>query len=83
VHFHVPLHAEPEPPLSATTGVLRAGLAATINACEHFEVETYTWGVLPPSQRPDGPDGLADGIAAELAYARDAMVDLGLKACPA
>ena len=28
VHFHVPLHASPEPPLTATTDVLRAGLAA-------------------------------------------------------
>jgi sugar phosphate isomerase/epimerase len=83
VHYHVPLHAEPEPPLRATTGVLRAGLAALVGgpvaACDHLEVETYTWGVLPPSQRPIGPEALAAGMAAELAYARDTLQDLGLK----
>jgi sugar phosphate isomerase/epimerase len=83
VHFHVPLHAAPEAPLAATTGVLRAGLAAFVSTpgarCDHLEVETYTWSVLPPSQRPDGPPALAAGIAAELAYARDALTQLGLK----
>ncbi|GAA2627034.1 metabolite traffic protein EboE [Dactylosporangium fulvum] len=83
VHYHVPLHAEPEPPLRATTGVLRAGLGALVGGpvavCDHLEVETYTWGVLPHSQRPDSPEALADGMAAELAYARDTLQDLGLK----
>lgn len=83
VHYHVPLHAAPEPPLMATTGVLRAGLATFAAApgarCDHLEVETYTWSVLPPSQRPDGPAALAAGIAAELACARDLLTDLGLK----
>ncbi|MET7392218.1 metabolite traffic protein EboE [Dactylosporangium sp. NPDC005572] len=83
VHYHVPLHAEPEPPLAATTGVLRAGLGALVGgpvaACDHLEVETYTWGVLPPAQRPTGPEALAAGMAAELAYARDVLQDLGLK----
>ena len=83
VHYHVPLHAAPEPPLVATTDVLRAGLAAFVAApgsrCDHLEVETYTWGVLPPSQRPDGATELAVGIAAELVWARDALTELGLK----
>jgi hypothetical protein len=83
VHYHVPLHAEPEPPLQATTGVLRAGLAALLGGpvagCDHLEVETYTWGVLPAAQRPTGPAQLAAGMAAELAYARDTLHDLGLK----
>ncbi|GAA1565018.1 metabolite traffic protein EboE [Dactylosporangium maewongense] len=83
VHYHVPLHASPEPPLQATTDVLRAGLAALLGGpvagCDHLEVETYTWGVLPESQRPTGPEQLAAGMAAELAYARDILHDLGLK----
>jgi sugar phosphate isomerase/epimerase len=83
VHYHVPLHAEPEPPLRSTTGVLRAGLGALVGgpiaACDHLEVETYTWNVLPPAQRPAGPQALASGMAAELAYARDTLQDLGLK----
>ncbi|MFG2039244.1 metabolite traffic protein EboE [Dactylosporangium sp. NPDC048998] len=83
VHYHVPLHAAPEPPLRSTTGVLRAGLGALVGgpvaSCDHLEVETYTWNVLPPAQRPAGPQALADGMAAELAYARDTLQDLGLK----
>lgn len=83
VHYHVPLHAEPAAPLRSTTPVLRAGLGALVGgpiaACDHLEVETYTWGVLPAAQRPIGPSALADGMAAELAYARDTLQDLGLK----
>ncbi|GAA3456823.1 metabolite traffic protein EboE [Dactylosporangium matsuzakiense] len=83
VHYHVPLHAEAEPPLRSTTPVLRAGLAALTGGptavCDHLEVETYTWNVLPLALRPDGPRALAHGMAAELAWARDALLDLGLK----
>lgn len=82
VHYHVPLHAAPEPPLSATLDVLRAGLAAIVGGpaalCDHLDVETYTWSVLPPSRRPADPAQLADGIAAELAFARDELLALGL-----
>jgi hypothetical protein len=69
----VPLHAEPTPPLTSTVPVIRAALHELLTApgprCEHFDVETYTWGVLPPEQRPADAAGLADGIAAELAFA--------------
>ncbi|HEY3003880.1 MAG TPA: metabolite traffic protein EboE [Kribbellaceae bacterium] len=74
VHYHVPLHAAPAPPLRSTTDVLEDALSALVGGpealCDHFDVETYTWGVLPPDLRPDGPAQLAAGIAAELAYAR-------------
>nr|MDT0660576.1 metabolite traffic protein EboE [Micromonospora sp. DSM 115978] len=83
VHYHVPLHADPEPPLRSTTPVLRAALRELLGgaraACDHLDVETYTWGVLPPQRRPDSPAGLAAGIAAELAFARDELVALGLR----
>jgi hypothetical protein len=46
------------------------------------DVETYTWQVLPPAQRPTTPDQLAAGIAAELAFARDELCALGLAPCP-
>ncbi|MGC5032583.1 metabolite traffic protein EboE [Micromonospora sp. DT229] len=82
VHYHVPLHAPPEPPLEATLPVLRAALAALFTAadagCDHLDVETYTWGVLPAARRPDTDAELAAGIAAELAFARDELVALGL-----
>jgi sugar phosphate isomerase/epimerase len=74
VHYHVPLHAAPVPPLQPTTDVLDDALDALVGGaearCDHFDVETYTWGVLPPELRPENPAQLAAGIAAELAYAR-------------
>jgi sugar phosphate isomerase/epimerase len=71
VHYHVPLHAEPTAPLASTTPVLRKAVHEVLAeaACDHFDVETYTWGVLPPEQRPRDAAGLAAGIAAELAFA--------------
>ncbi|HVJ46624.1 MAG TPA: metabolite traffic protein EboE [Luteolibacter sp.] len=52
VHFHIPLDAEPEPPLRATRDQTKQVLAwrrDNPDACQHYEIETYTWGVLPPS----------------------------------
>jgi sugar phosphate isomerase/epimerase len=77
VHFHVPLHAAPAAPLSSTTGVIEAALGHLMAAdepwCDHLDVETYTWDVLPAGQRPEGPAELAGGIAGELAYTRDLL----------
>jgi hypothetical protein len=82
VHFHIPLHATPEPPLAATTDVLAATMRALYGGgralSPHVEVETYTWGVLPEPQRPAGDTGLVAGIAAELRYARDLLVHSGV-----
>ncbi|ANZ41195.1 xylose isomerase [Lentzea guizhouensis] len=64
VHFHVPLHAVPPAPLTSTTDVLVAAVAA-VDPGVHVEVETYTWTVLP------GAGDLADGIAAELRWAHE------------
>lgn len=77
VHFHVPLHAEPEAPLRTTAPRLRTTLAALLGGdrpvCDHIEVETYTWSVLPQP-----PTDLVGGIAAELAWAGDVLSGLGL-----
>ena len=82
VHYHVPLHAQPDPPLSSTGPVLRAALQALFDGpvagCDHLDVETYTWGVLPSGRRPRTDGELAAGIAAELAYARSELGALGL-----
>jgi sugar phosphate isomerase/epimerase len=64
VHFHVPLHAEPDFPLASTNEVITKVLGA-VPADRTVEVETYTWSVLPHRHRQD----LVDGIAAELAWA--------------
>jgi sugar phosphate isomerase/epimerase len=86
VHYHVPLHAAPQPPLHATLDVLRDALAVLVGGdralCDHLEVETYTWNVLPPAQRPSTPGRLAEGIAAEVAFARDELLALGLRGQP-
>jgi sugar phosphate isomerase/epimerase len=56
VHFHIPLDHEPEPPLRSTRDQTREVLQwrrENPDACHHYEIETYTWGVLPKSlQRP-------------------------------
>jgi sugar phosphate isomerase/epimerase len=79
IHYHVPLHAPPSAPLSSTVPVLRDAvrelLAGPEPACDHFDVETYTWGVLPPAQRPRDDASLTAGIAAELAFARTLLTD--------
>ena len=83
VHFHVPLGRAPEPPLSATTGDLRASLAVLVGGetavTDHLEVETYTWTVVPEAVRPTDDAALAVSIAGELAWLRDTLIDLGLK----
>lgn len=75
VHYHVPLHAAPARPLRATTDVVLAALDVLAGRCEHFDVETYTWEVLPPGHRPESPSELVAGIAAELSWARAALAE--------
>lgn len=85
-HFHIPLHADPEPPLTSTLPVLRETLAGLVGGpvprTHHLEVETYTWQALPPALRPKARARLTEGIAAELTLARDLLIDLGLKELP-
>jgi sugar phosphate isomerase/epimerase len=64
VHFHIPLDAEPAAPLGSTRQQVIEVLAWRRDhpqSCTHYEIETYTWGVLPESmQRP-----VVEQIAAE------------------
>ncbi|MFG1604725.1 metabolite traffic protein EboE [Actinoplanes sp. NPDC049265] len=82
IHYHVPIHAQPEPPLRATTGVLRDALRHLVGGpvalCDHLDVETYTWNVLPEGSRPRDPAELVAGIAAELDHARGLLEELNL-----
>ncbi|MEA5367808.1 metabolite traffic protein EboE [Amycolatopsis sp., V23-08] len=81
VHFHVPLHADPAPPLTSTRPVLAATLAELFGGAaartDHVEVETYTWQVLPDAPADDA--GLVAGIAAELDWTRRQLITLGLE----
>ncbi|WP_165987307.1 metabolite traffic protein EboE [Streptomyces sp. YIM 98790] len=82
VHFHVPVHQRPEPPLEATQdhleSTLRALFAGPAPLTDHVEAETYTWSVLPESRRPDGDAALAAGLAAELRWTAGALRRAGL-----
>ena len=81
VHFHVPLHADPVPPLTSTRPVLATTLAELFGGAtartDHVEVETYTWQVLPDAPADDA--GLVAGIAAELDWTRRELTTLGLE----
>jgi hypothetical protein len=64
VHFHIPLDAEPAEPLKSTRQHSRDALLLAEEVpdlCSHWEIETYTWGVMPTAmQRP-----VEEQIAAE------------------
>ncbi|MGE9270753.1 MAG: metabolite traffic protein EboE [Verrucomicrobiales bacterium] len=56
IHFHLPLDHDPVAPLHSTRDHVAKTLAycqENPDLCNHFEIETYTWGVLPEEmQRP-------------------------------
>lgn len=68
IHFHIPLYAKPDPPLGSTQQHAIEAidyLKKHPDFCRHFEIETYTWGVLPEDlQIP-----IEDQIAREYAWA--------------
>jgi sugar phosphate isomerase/epimerase len=72
VHFHVPIDRAVTGALTTTQGELLRAIEVLrqTGATDHFEVETYTWSVLPPGERPLDDEGLAAGLARELAWAR-------------
>ena len=51
IHFHIPLHSPPTALYGNTQDHIAGVLAATSanpGRCAHFEMETYTWEVMPP-----------------------------------
>ena len=55
-HFHVPLYAEAASPLGTTQQHVRDLFAYREefpDFCNHYEIETYTWGVLPDALQTD------------------------------
>lgn len=68
VHLHVPVFAQLAPPLRSTASFVKEALPGLRSICDHFEVETYTWSVLPASLR-ERP--LAASIAEELLWTRN------------
>lgn len=50
IHFHIPLHHSPDAPLESTSDHISSVLDVLKrhpDICRHFEMETYTWEVLP------------------------------------
>lgn len=50
IHFHIPLHRSPGAPLDSTSDHIQGVLdivQGNPDLCRHFEMETYTWEVLP------------------------------------
>lgn len=83
VHYHGPVHTEPEPPLATTLPALRDAFDALVGGatavCDHFDVETHTWEV-PPNRTPLA-EGLSAFVAAELKFCRDELLARGLTPC--
>src|SRR5881397_3413253 len=80
VHFHAPLHWEPEGHGLRTTSQELLALIARVAATRplpHLEVETYTWSVLPETIRPRDDATLVEGIAREIEFAERALAACG------
>jgi sugar phosphate isomerase/epimerase len=67
VHYHLPVFLERAGELGTTQAMINQCLAAIEpdDEVNHYEVETYTWEVLPGELRAMG---LAEGIARELGW---------------
>ena len=79
IHFHIPLHRSPGAPLESTSdhisGVLDI-LRDRPEICRHFEMETYTWVVLPGDL---GSTDVVDQLVNEYQWTLDAFEARGLR----
>jgi hypothetical protein len=77
IHFHVPLHCEPEAPFSTTADHLESVLDVVRESpglCRHFEMETYTWDVLPAALKTRD---VVDQLSAEYAWTLERLAKRG------
>jgi sugar phosphate isomerase/epimerase len=82
IHFHVPVHRDMLAGFATTHATIAPVLAAALAApgpLPHLEVETYTWGVLPGTERANTDDVLVDGIARELTWTIEQLSILGAR----
>jgi hypothetical protein len=68
-HFHVPLYWGGSGRLRSTASGITASLMEQLVAagCRHYEIETYTFGVLPPEVREAG---VMESLRREFEFAR-------------
>ncbi|MCP5551761.1 MAG: hypothetical protein H7A53_12805, partial [Akkermansiaceae bacterium] len=80
VHFHVPIHAQPEAVFFRDTRDHISGLLDLLGRdpgwCGHFEMETYTWEVLPPELRSGD---VVDQIVKEYEWCLGEFARVGLR----
>jgi sugar phosphate isomerase/epimerase len=82
IHFHVPVHRSGLAGFATTQDTIArvfAAALATPGQLPHFEVETYTWSVLPGAERAGTDEVLVDGIARELAWTMEQLATLGAR----
>ena len=74
-HFHVPVHKKTIGGLKTTRDDMAASLKHAIetNATGCFEIETYTWDVLPARE-----GDLLDSLEAEYRYVLDLLAESGV-----
>ena len=78
VHFHVPLQMKKTRLFGNTSSANRkvlAELGSHPTLCSHLEMETYTWGVLPPELRSGD---VVDQLAAEYAWCFAQLKSVGI-----
>jgi sugar phosphate isomerase/epimerase len=82
VHYHVPVHADSLLGDGGENAAVRTTRDEMLKAlryalehdlCTHFEVETYTWSVLPEEHRPADDAALARSLGKELDFIRAAV----------
>ncbi|HBM85361.1 MAG TPA: hypothetical protein DD423_00955 [Opitutae bacterium] len=81
VHFHVPLQTAPGFGMDTTVDHLIGTLdylAQHPSCCEHLEIETYTWEVLPPELKANS---VVEQIVAEYQWTTAALEQRALSAC--
>ncbi|MDZ7719203.1 MAG: metabolite traffic protein EboE [Balneolaceae bacterium] len=71
VHFHVPIFLKKYEELESTQDELLESLRLILdgNHCNHFEIETYTWDVLPEDLKTN----ITDSIEREFRWVLDAI----------
>ena len=78
IHFHAPLHSSPSELLQDTKFQVfetMDWLAQNESVCNHLEMETYTWEVLPPHLRDDS---VIDQVAKEYKWTLDQFAARGI-----
>ena len=79
VHFHIPLHAQPTALFENTSDHLLSVLdiiQETPTLCSHFEMETYTWEVMPPELKNRS---VVDQLVAEYGWTLDQLGRRGFR----